>query len=108
MIMIKRWIAGTAVAGFAVAVLAGSALADTQMKGQELLKHARIAPEQARSIALKAHPGQVTDEALERAPDGSGYLYSFTIKSPSGVSQVAVDANSGKVPPNAKPSGRAG
>ena len=103
--MIKRWIAGTAALGVAAAVLAGSASADTTtMKGHELLKHARIAPEQARTIALKAHPGQVTDQALEKAPNGSGYLYSFTIKDASGVSQVAVDANSGKV----LPSGSAG
>lgn len=98
--MIKRWIAGAAALGFAAAVLAGSASADTPLKGHELLKHARIAPEQARTIALKAHPGQVTDQALEKAPSGSGYLYSFTIKDASGVSQVAVDANSGKVLPS--------
>jgi len=99
--MIRRWLARSAVVGLAAAALAGSASADTQLKGHELLKHARISPEQARSTALKAHPGQVTDEALERAPNGAGYLYSFTIKGPSGVAQVAVDASSGKVVPNA-------
>jgi uncharacterized membrane protein YkoI len=97
----RKWIARSAVAGLAAAALAGSASADTPMKGQELLKHARISPEQARSTALKAHPGQVTDQALEHAPKGAGYQYSFTIKSPSGVSQVAVDANTGKVLPSA-------
>jgi uncharacterized membrane protein YkoI len=99
--MIRSWMAGTVAAGIAAAALAGSASADTPIKGHELLKHARIAPEQARTIALKAHPGQVTDAALERAPNGAGYLYAFTIKDPSGQSQVAVDANSGKVLPNA-------
>lgn len=97
----KRWIANAVLAGLAAAAVAGSASADTEIRGHELLKHARIAPEQARSIALKAHPGQVTDEALERAPNGAGYLYSFTIKDRSGVAQVAVDANSGKILPNA-------
>jgi uncharacterized membrane protein YkoI len=106
--MIKRWIAGTAAVGFAAAVLTGSASAEAPLKRHELLKHARIALEQARATALKAHPGQVTDEALERAPNGSGYLYSFTIKGPTGVSQVAVDANSGKLLPNVPPAGHAG
>jgi uncharacterized membrane protein YkoI len=100
--MIRKWIARSAVAGLAAAALAGSASADVRLsKGQELLKHARVSPEQARATALKAHPGQVTDEALERAPNGAGYLYSLTIKGPSGVAQVAVDANTGKVLPNA-------
>jgi uncharacterized membrane protein YkoI len=98
----SRWIARAVVAGLAAAALAGSASADVQLKGQELLKHARVAPEQARSTALKAHPGQVVDETLEHAPKGAaGYRYSFTIKGPSGVAQVAVDASTGKVLPAA-------
>jgi len=36
---------------------------------------------QARSIALKAHPGKITDEELERERGGSGLRYSFDIKS---------------------------
>ena len=105
--MLRKWIARSAVAaGLAAAALAGSASADVQLsRGQELLKHARVSPEAARATALKAHPGQVTDEALERAPNGAGYLYSLTIKGPSGVAQVAVDANSGKIVPNAGKTG---
>ena len=48
--------------------------------GQELAGKAKITIEQARAIALKAHPGQITDEELERERGGSGLRYSFDIK----------------------------
>ncbi len=34
--------------------------------GQKLAGEAKISLEQARVIALKAHPGKITDEELER------------------------------------------
>jgi uncharacterized membrane protein YkoI len=34
----------------------------------------------ALAIALKAHPGKVTDEELEREAGGTGLRYSFDIK----------------------------
>ena len=36
--------------------------------------------DQARQIALKAHPGRITDEELEREGGGSGLRYSFDMK----------------------------
>jgi uncharacterized membrane protein YkoI len=61
-------------------------------KGAKLVKDAKISLADARTIALKAHPGQVTDEELEREHGGSGLRYSFDIKSIKGTQEVGVDA----------------
>src|SRR5580704_11860120 len=61
--------------------------------GQKLAKEAKISMSQARSIALKAHPGKITDEELERERGGSGLRYSFDIKSGGITQEVGVDAN---------------
>jgi uncharacterized membrane protein YkoI len=66
--------------------------------GQELAGQAGISMEQARAIALKAHPGKITDEELEKENGGSGLRYSFDIKHDHAKTQeVGVDAMSGKV-----------
>ena len=70
--------------------------------GQKLAKEAKISMSQARSIALKAHPGKITDEELERERGGSGLRYSFDIKSGGITQEVGVDAKTGKVLENAK------
>ena len=57
---------------------------------------------QARQIALKAHPGKITDEELEKEKGGSGLRYSFDIKTSSGTQEVGVDAQTGKVLENKK------
>lgn len=57
---------------------------------------------QARSSALKAHPGKITDEELERERGGSGLRYSLDIKSDGITQEVGVDAKTGKVLENAK------
>jgi uncharacterized membrane protein YkoI len=71
-------------------------------KGEELAKHAKISISEARGIALKAHPGKITDEELEKENGGSGLRYSFDIKTPRGVQEVGVDAMTGKVLENAR------
>jgi len=58
--------------------------------GQKLAKEAKISMSQARSIALKAHPGKITDEELERERGGSGLRYSFDIKSGGITQEVGV------------------
>ena len=87
-------------------VLAGllslSATAAFAYTGQELAGKAKIPVEQARSIALKAHPGAITDEELEKEKGGSGLRYSFDVKSGNVVYEVGVDAQTGKVLENAK------
>jgi uncharacterized membrane protein YkoI len=67
------------------------------LKGEELAKNARITVSQARTIALKAHPGKITDEELEKEKGGSGLRYSFDIKDRAGTHEVGVDAKTGKV-----------
>jgi uncharacterized membrane protein YkoI len=61
-----------------------------------------VSMSQARSIALKAHPGKITDEELERERGGSGLRYSFDIKSGGITQEVGADAKTGKVLENAK------
>ena len=70
--------------------------------GEKLAANAKITIDQARSIALKARPGTITDEELEKEKGGSGLRYSFDIKSSGIVHEVGVDAQTGKVLENAK------
>jgi uncharacterized membrane protein YkoI len=92
-------ILATACAGLVIAFLSGCpALA---YKGQNLAAHAKIGISQARAIALKAHPGAITDEELEREAGGTGLRYSFDIKAGSSIQEVDVDAKTGRVLENA-------
>jgi uncharacterized membrane protein YkoI len=70
--------------------------------GQELAKHARISIEQARAIALKAHPGAIIDEELEKERGGSGLRYSFDIRRGGVTQEIGVDATTGRVLENKK------
>jgi uncharacterized membrane protein YkoI len=70
--------------------------------GENLSKGAKISIDEARAIALKARPGTITDEELEKEKGGSGLRYSFDIKSGGVVHEVGVDAQTGKVLENAK------
>jgi uncharacterized membrane protein YkoI len=69
--------------------------------GRKYAREARINLEQARAIALKAHPGKITDEELEHETGGSGLRYSFDIRSDKGTQEVGVDARTGKLLENA-------
>jgi uncharacterized membrane protein YkoI len=79
-----------------------SATAALAYTGQELAGQANISVDEARSIALKARHGEVTDSELEKEKGGSGLRYSFDVKSGSVVYEVGVDAQSGKVLENAQ------
>ena len=70
--------------------------------GEKLASQARFGIAQARAIALKAHPGRITDEELEREKGGSGLRYSFDIKTDSRTQEVGVDAQTGNVLENKK------
>lgn len=85
-------------AGF-VAILA--ACPAFTYKGESLSPHAKIGISHARAIALKAHPGAITDEELEREAGGTGLRYSFDIRSGGSVREVGVDAKTGRVLENA-------
>jgi len=66
-------------------------------RGEELANDAKVSIVEARAIALKAHPGKITDEELEREAGGTGLRYSFDIKSGSSTYEVGVDARTGRV-----------
>jgi uncharacterized membrane protein YkoI len=70
--------------------------------GEALSANAKITIQDARSIALKARPGTITDEELEKEKGGSGLRYSFDIMSGKITYEVGVDAVTGKVLENAK------
>jgi uncharacterized membrane protein YkoI len=70
--------------------------------GQELAKNAQISIKQARAIALKVNPGEITDEELEKERGGSGLRYSFDIKRGAITQEVGVDARTGRVLENKK------
>jgi uncharacterized membrane protein YkoI len=100
--MMKSIVAAAALAatcGFAVA--SSAAIAPPAFRGAELNGHAKLNIDQARAIALKAHPGVITDQELAKQPGGSGYRYAFNIKDRSGGAHVAVDAKTGQVLENA-------
>src|SRR4051794_12272237 len=65
--------------------------------GSNLLPLAKITLAQARSTALAARPGQITDEELENERGGTGLRYSFDVKSHGKTFEVGVDARTGKV-----------
>ena len=70
--------------------------------GQKLAGRAKVTMVQARAIALKARPGAITDQELEKEKGGSGLRYSFDIKSGGTTFEVGVDAKTGKVLQNSK------
>lgn len=93
----KIYIAGGAAVTMMMATL--PAMAYT---GQELANQAKVSITHARAVALKAHPGKITDEELEREKGGTGLRYSFDIKRGKVTQEVGVDAQSGKVLENKK------
>jgi len=70
--------------------------------GQDLASKAKVKIDDARAIALKARPGAITTEELEKEKGGSGLRYSFGVKSGKALYEVGVDAQTGKVLENAK------
>lgn len=86
------------VACASLAAFAGSAATlPAKFKGRELAGQAQVTLVQARSIALKARPGRISDQELEKEAGGSGLRYSFDIVSHGKTIEVGVDAKTGKV-----------
>ncbi len=75
-------------------IVAAPAFARSQ---QELETHAKVTMAQARQIALRARPGKITDQELEKERGGTGIRYSFDVTSNGIVYEVGVDAATGKV-----------
>jgi len=77
--------------------LLGSVVSAHAYTGEKLARDAKVGMTEARAIALKAHPGKITDEELEKESGGSGLRYSFDILAGKVTHEVGVDAQSGKV-----------
>lgn len=81
-------------------LLSGTAVAvaaPRHFAGAELLPQAKITLTQARRSAVRAHPGVITDQELEKERGGTGLRYSFDIKSHGKTFEVGIDARTGKV-----------
>jgi uncharacterized membrane protein YkoI len=89
-----RHLTVTAMTGFGLVASAHA------YNGEEPAKEAKVSIDQARRIALKAHPGKVIDQELEREPGGSGLRYSFDIRVGKATQEVGIDAMTGKVQEN--------
>lgn len=85
----------------ATAVLLGgtaaTAAAPRHFAGAELLSQAKITLAQARQSAVRAHPGVITDQELEKERGGTGLRYSFDIRNNGKTFEVGIDARTGKV-----------
>ncbi len=67
------------------------------LKGASLAPMAKVTLAAARSTAIAARPGIITDQELEKEKGGSGLRYSFDVKSNGKTYEVGVDARTGKV-----------
>jgi uncharacterized membrane protein YkoI len=79
------------------AVLVGGAGLVLAYTGEQLAKYAKVTLPEARAIALKAFPGKIIDEELEKEKGGSGLRYSFDIKNDGVTHEIGVDAKTGKL-----------
>lgn len=82
---------------FAHASVPPTAATPPSYVGAKLASKANITMAQAQVIALKARPGHITDQELEKEGGGSGLRYSFDIKSGGKTHEVGVDAKTGRV-----------
>lgn len=86
-----------AIAGSLVAASANASTSSTKYAGHELAGQAKITLAQARTVALKARPGKIVDQELEKEGGGSGLRYSFDVVSHGKTIEVGIDALTGKV-----------
>jgi uncharacterized membrane protein YkoI len=73
-------------------LMTGTAFALT---GEKYLSQTKVTPSRARQIALKAYPGKIVSEEIEKESGGSGLRYSFVIGSKKEQHEVGVDAKTG-------------
>ena len=91
-------LAALTTAGLASARTLPSSAESPAFSGHRYAPQAKVSLTQARLTALKAQPGVITDEELEREHGGSGLRYSFDVKDAKGVTyEIGVDAKTGAV-----------
>jgi uncharacterized membrane protein YkoI len=84
------------IAAFTLVAVLGTAPAIFAAESQAALqKEAKITMSAARATALKSAPGKVKSEEIER--ENGKLIYSFDITTKKGVTEVNVDAITGKV-----------
>jgi len=93
--MIKSVFLGATAVFAATSALAAPAA--QALKGANLASAAKVTLAVARTKALEARPGTITDQELEKEKGGSGLRYSFDIKSHGKPFEVGVDAVTGQV-----------
>ena len=62
-----------------------------------LAQKAKVSISEARAIALKAYPGKIVKEELEREGGGSGLRYSFDLRQGTHWREVGIDAMTGRI-----------
>jgi uncharacterized membrane protein YkoI len=87
----------------ALCVMAFSAIAATPAHP---VAQAHVKMAEARSIALKAFPGKIVKEELEKESGGSGLRYSFDIIAAGVTHEIGVDARDGKILENSIDNGK--
>ena len=93
----KRLTIGAAIGVFLLASAVGATVSPTKYFGHVHSKNAKLTLKQARIAALKARPGRIVAQELEREKGGSGLRYSFDIMSHGKVIEVGIDAITGAV-----------
>ncbi len=93
----KKFMIGAALAALTLGSAAGASVSPTKYAGHELAKTVKITLVQARAAALKARPGKIVDQELEKETGGSGMRYSFDIRSKGKTFEVGIDAMTGAV-----------
>ena len=88
----------------ATAAMAATASTPATYVGHELAGGAKLNLAQARAVALKARPGKITDQELEKEAGGSGLRYAFDVWTHGSTYEVGVDAVTGKVLENGRES----
>jgi len=89
--------------GFLFGILIATLLSGTAfaLDGEKYLNDASVQPADARAKALKAFPGKIVSEELEKESGGSGLRYSFVIRQDATKHEVGIDAKTGAVLENA-------
>ena len=93
----KKLMIGAAIAALTLGSAASASVSPTKYTGHELAKGAKITIAQARAAAVKARPGRIVDQELEKEGGGSGLRYSFDIRSHGKIIEVGIDAMTGAV-----------
>ncbi len=93
----KKLMIGSAVLALILAPAVSASVSPTKYVGHALARNAKITLKQARAAALKARPGRIVDQELEKESGGSGLRYSFDIMSHGKIIEVGIDAMTGAV-----------